>query len=153
MSITQREWELLSKLYAASKAMRIFTVKKSQSELSKEMGITRQALNIHLRRLKEEGLIRTGKGFIDLTEKALSVLGVEAANCFILVKVQPKLRNEVYSAMSRLPIEGGYRVTGDVDLVLIVNQSNLASVLRELSKLDGVIHTSSHIVIEELKPH
>jgi len=50
-----------------------------------------------------------------------------------------------------MPIEQVYRVTGEVDLVLVLEQNLLASVLRELSKMEGVIHTSSHIVIETIK--
>ena len=37
-----------------------------QDELSKNLGISRQALQRHLRKLREQGLIHTGMGFIDV---------------------------------------------------------------------------------------
>ncbi|RLF11291.1 MAG: AsnC family transcriptional regulator [Thermoprotei archaeon] len=134
-----------------SRGIKVYTVDKPQSELAKELGITRQALNMHLHRLREEELVRTGRGFIELTTKALEFLGVERANSFIFVKIEPRLREQVYEKILKMPIEQVYRVTGEVDLVLVLEQNLLASVLRELSKMEGVIHTSSHIVIETIK--
>ncbi len=67
-----RQLKLLRKLYEEGKTIEVHTVEKTQDELSKELGITRQALSNHLKVLKELGYIRTGRGFIDLTEKALS---------------------------------------------------------------------------------
>jgi len=63
----------------------------------RELGIMRQALNMHLHRLREEDLVRTGRGFVELTSKALEVLGVERANSFVFVKIEPRLRESVYA--------------------------------------------------------
>jgi len=89
-AITQRQREILYKLYLMSRGIKVYTVDKPQSELAKELGITRQALNMHLHRLREEELVRTGRGFIELTTKALEFLGVERANSFIFVKYTRK---------------------------------------------------------------
>jgi len=151
VSITQRQREILYRLYLMSRAMRVYTVDKPQSDLARELGITRQALNMHLHRLREEALIRTGRGFIELTSKALEVLGVERANSFVFVKIEPRLREQVYAKILKMPVEQVYRVTGEVDLILVLEQSALASVLKELSRMEGVLHTSSHIVIETMK--
>ncbi len=151
ISLTEKQLRLLNMLFNMSKALRVYTVEKSQDTLAKELGITRQALNIHLRRLKEEGLIRTGRGFIDLTEKALKVLKAEATSAFVLIRVEPKFRQEVYKKVLKLPAEKIYRVTGEIDLIAIVGQSRLDSFLKELSAIEGVRETSAHIVIEALK--
>ncbi|MCD6509406.1 MAG: Lrp/AsnC family transcriptional regulator [Thermoprotei archaeon] len=151
VTLTEKQLRLLHMLFGMSKALRVYTVEKSQDMLAKELGITRQALNIHLRRLKEEGLIRTGRGFIDLTEKALRVLKAEAASAFVLIKVEPKLRQEAYKRISELPVEKLYRVTGGIDLIAMVDQSKLDSFLRGLSTVEGVRETSAHVVIEILK--
>ncbi|MEM4700250.1 MAG: Lrp/AsnC family transcriptional regulator [Candidatus Nezhaarchaeales archaeon] len=124
---------------------------KSQSLLAKELGITRQALSMHLHRLREEGLIRTGRGFIELTPKALELLGVKREDSFVFVRVEPRLREQVYANVLKMPVKQVYRVTGDVDLILVLEQSALAEVLRDLSKMTGVTHTSSHVVIEAMK--
>lgn len=131
--------------------MKVYTVNKSQSLLAKELGITRQALSMHLHRLREEGLIRTGRGFIELTPKALELLGVKREDSFVFVRVEPRLREQVYANVLKMPVKQVYRVTGDVDLILVLEQSALAEVLRDLSKMTGVTHTSSHVVIEAMK--
>lgn len=151
VSITQRQREVLYRLYLMSKAMKVYAVNKSQSDLARELGITRQALNMHLHRLREEALVRTGRGFIELTPKALEVLGVERASSFVFVKIEPRLREKVYAKVLEMPVGQVFRVTGDVDLILVLEQRVLADVLRELSKMEGVLHTSSHIVIETIK--
>ncbi len=149
--LTEKQLRLLHMLFNMSRAMRVYTVEKSQEALAKELGITRQALNIHLRRLKEEGLIRTGRGFIDLTEKAVRVLKAQTSSALVLIKVEPKLRQQAYKKIVKLPIEKLYRVTGEIDLVAIVDQSKLDQFLREISSIEGVKETSAHVVIEVLK--
>lgn len=149
--ITQRQREILYRLYLMSRALKVYTVDKSQSDLARELGITRQALNMHLHRLREEELVRTGRGFVELTSKALEVLGVERANSFVFVKIEPRLRESVYAKILEMPVEQVYRVTGEVDLILVLEQGALAGVLKELSRMEGVTHTSSHIVIETIK--
>ncbi|MCS7366236.1 MAG: helix-turn-helix domain-containing protein [archaeon GB-1867-035] len=151
INLTERQRDLLMKLYKSSKSITVLTVPKSQSELARELGITRQALSIHLRKFKEEGLIRTGRGFIDLTEKALKVLKIRSANAFVFIKIQPQLRQIAYEKIKKLSADRLYRVTGEIDLIAIVDQSMLDSFLRSVSKVEGVISTSAHIVIESLK--
>lgn len=151
VSITRRQQEILYKLYLMSQAMKVYTVNKPQTLLAKELGITRQALSMHLHRLREEGLIRTGRGFVELTSKALELLGVKREDSFVFVRVEPRLREQVYANVLKMPVKQVYRVTGDVDLILVLEQSTLAEVLRDLSRMAGVTYTSSHIVIEVIK--
>jgi len=149
--LTEKQLQLLKLLLNKSIQMRVFTVQETQNELARELGVTRQALNVHLRRLREEGLVRTGRGFIDLTEKALEVIGVKAADVFVLIKVEPRLRSQAYMKIKSLPVEKIYRVTGDIDLIVLVNQAKLDEFLREASKIEGVKETVTHVVIESLK--
>lgn len=151
VNITRRQQEILYKLYLMSQAMKVYTVNKSQTLLAKELGITRQALSMHLHRLREEGLIRTGRGFVELTSKALELLGVKREDSFVFVRVEPRLREQVYANVLKMPVKQVYRVTGDVDLILVLEQSTLAEVLRDLSRMAGVTYTSSHVVIEVIK--
>ena len=142
---------LLKFLFQKSQPMQIFTIRETQSELARELGITRQALNIHLRKLREEGLIRTGRGFIDLTEKALELLGVKTADVFVLIKVEPKARALAYAKIKNLPVEKVYRVTGEVDVIAVVNQSKLDEFLKKVSKIEGIRETTTHVVVETIK--
>ncbi|HDD63571.1 MAG: AsnC family transcriptional regulator [Thermoprotei archaeon] len=149
--LTDKQLQLLKLLLKKSKSMQIFTVTETQNELAKELGITRQALNVHLRKLRENGLIRTGRGFIDLTEKALEALGVKSADVFVLVRVEPRMRNHAYARIKALPVEKIYRVTGEIDLIIVVNQAHLDEFLRKISRIEGVEETVTHVVIESIK--
>lgn len=150
-SLTDRQMQLLRMLYKISNSTDVFTVKKTQGELAKELNLTRQALNIHLRRMREENLIRTGRGFIDLTERALQVLGVGTTEAFIFLKIQPSQREYVYERVRKLPSSKIFRVTGEIDIVAVVPQARLDEFLEAVSGIDGVISTSSHVVISIIK--
>lgn len=150
--LTEKQFKMLSKLYENSREINVRSIYKSQSELANELGITRQALSIHLRKLKENGLIRTGRGFIDLTEKALKILEETTSDSFVMIKVQPQKRNQVYEQMTRIPyLKSAYRVTGEIDIIAVVKQSVLDDFLKEISKMDGIILTSTHVVITKIK--
>mgnify|MGYP000380218352 FL=1 len=152
IKLTEKQLTILKYLLENSQGMEIFIVNKSQSELARELGITRQALNVHLRKLREEGLIKTGRGFIMLTEKALEILGMRSAEVFVLVKVEPRARNQTYARIVKtLPVEKVYRVTGEIDLIVVVNQSKLDEFLKQISRIEGVKETVTHVVIETLK--
>lgn len=138
-------------LFNMSEGTTVFTIKKTQTELARELNISRQALNIHLRRLKEEGFIRTGRGFIDITKKALQLIGMEGSEAFVFLKVVPKRREEVYNKVKELPCTKLYRVTGEIDLIAIVPQAHLNKFLESVASIDGIERTSSHVVISTLK--
>jgi DNA-binding Lrp family transcriptional regulator len=150
-SLTDRQVQLLRMLYKVSTSTNVFTVKKTQGELAKELSLTRQALNIHLRRLREEGLIRTGRGFIDLTERALQTLGIGTTEAFVFLKIQPSKREYVYERIRKIASSKVFRVTGEIDLVAVVPQARLDMFLESVSGIDGVISTSSHVVISIIK--
>ncbi|MEM4721578.1 MAG: Lrp/AsnC family transcriptional regulator [Candidatus Methanomethylicaceae archaeon] len=150
-SLTDRQLQILRMLFKISDSATVFTVKKTQTELAKELNLTRQALNIHLRRLREEGLIRTGRGFIDLTRKALQILGAGTSEAFVFLKVVPSKREQVYELVKSLPSIRLFRVTGEIDLVAMVPQAQLDSFLERVSSIEGVESTSSHVIISVLK--
>ncbi len=129
----------------------MFRVQVKQSDLAKGLSITRQALNIHLKKLREGGYISTGRGFIDILEAGLSFLGRASQPQFVFTKVSPGKRESAYREISRLPTRSMYRVAGDMDLVIIVDRDRLDDVLRAVSSIDGVKETKSYVTIEALK--
>lgn len=131
--------------------MTTLTIQTKQSELAKELGITRQALNVHLRRLRDGNYIRTGRGFIDITEKGVKALGLSANPTFVFLKVSPHKRNQAYKAISALPIQRIFRVAGDMDLLILVDSEKLDPVLRQISLVEGIEDTHSYITIEAIK--
>lgn len=150
-TLTEKQIELIKHLFKKSKPMRVFTVTDTQLKISQDIGISRQALNIHLRKLKELGYIRTGRGFIDLTENVLPIIGKQRGDAFIFVKLDPPKRLPAYEAIKELPVDKIYRVTGDIDVILQVSQPMLDEVLDKINSIDGVRETKTYVVIETLK--
>ena len=142
---------ILRLLYEKGEVTSIYTVRLKQSELAKQLGITRQALNIHLRKLRNEGYIRTGRGFIDITEKGLQALGLSANPVFIFVKVVPQMRSEAYKKIAKLPTLRVFRVAGDIDLIILATREKLDEILKEISQIKGIEDTRSYVAIEAVK--
>ena len=100
-----RALRLLRMLYEQGEPATTYTVKVKQSELAEQLGISRQALNVHLRKLRDFGCIRTGRGFIDITEEGLRVLGVFVNPAFVFIKISPLRREEAYQKILELYLQ------------------------------------------------
>ncbi len=148
---TGRPLRLLHMLYSRGKATTTYTLMVKQSELAKQLNISRQALNVHLRKLRDQGHIRTGRGFIDVTEKGLAVLGISANPAFVFIKVSPLKRSHVYEQIMQFPIQRVFRVTGDMDAVLQVEREKLDEALKQLASIEGIQDTRSYITIQTLR--
>ncbi len=149
--ISGRPLRLLRMLYAQGIPMTTYTIRMKQSELAKKLEITRQALNVHLRKLRNEGYIRTGRGFIDITEKGLSVLGISLNPAFVFIKVSPLKRSEAYKEIVKFPVQRIFRVAGDMDAILIVERGKLDEALRKLAFVEGIQDTKSYVAIQTIK--
>jgi len=148
---TGRPLRLLHMLYEKGKPTTTYTLMVKQSELAKQLNISRQALNVHLRKLRDQGHIRTGRGFIDVTEKGLSVLGISVNPAFVFIKVSPLKRSGAYQQIMQFPVQRVFRVTGDMDAILQVEREKLNEALKKLALVDGVQETKSYITIQTLK--
>jgi DNA-binding Lrp family transcriptional regulator len=149
--LTKRSVQLLRKLYEKSKSATTYTLDVKQDELSEQLGISRQALNVHLKKLKDRNYIRTGRGFIDITEKGLSALGISSTPAFIFLKVSPIKRIQVYEKIRALSITRAFRIAGEVDALIMVERENLDAFLKKLYSIDGIEDTRSYVTIEIIK--
>lgn len=149
--LTRRSMQLLRMLYEKGKSTNTYTLHVKQDELAKQLGISRQALNVHLRKLRDLNYIRTGRGFIDVTEKGLTTLGIFSTPAFIFIKVSPLKRMHAYEKMKELTVQKAFRVAGDVDALLIVEREKLDEALKKLAAIDGVQDTKSYVTIETIK--
>jgi DNA-binding Lrp family transcriptional regulator len=122
-----------------------------QAELAKQLGISRQALNVHLRKLRDLNYVRTGRGFIDVTEQGLSALGLSSTPAFILIKVSPLKRSYAYDKIKQLNVQRAFRIAGDIDALAVVEREKLDEVLRGLSAIDGIQDTKSYVTIETIR--
>lgn len=150
-TLTRRSGQLLKMLYEKGEPTNIYSLHMKQDVLAKELGVSRQALNVHLRKLRNMGFIRTGRGFIDVTEKGLSILGFSASPAFILMKISPVKRIQVYERIKQLAVQRAFRIAGDVDGLLIVERGKLDEVLKKLYSIDGVQDTRSYVTIETVR--
>jgi len=148
---TGRPLRLLRILYTKGKATTTYSIRVKQSEFAKQLDISRQALNVHLRKLRQNGYIRTGRGFIDVTEKGLALLGVSVNPAFVFIKVSPLRRNEAYRKLMEFPIQRIFRVAGDMDAMLFVEREKLDDALKKLAAIEGIQETKSYVTIETLK--
>ncbi len=150
-TLTRRSLQLLKLLYEKGKSTNTYSLRVKQDQLAEELAISRQALNVHLRKLRNVSYIRTGRGFIDVTEKGLNALGVSAAPAFILMKISPPKRIHIYERIKELAIQRAFRIAGDVDALLIVEREKLDDVLKKLYSVDGIQETRSYVTIETIK--
>ena len=137
-------------LYEKGRSASTYTLSVKQDELSKQLGISRQALNVHLRKLKNTGYVRTGRGFIDITEKGLNALGISTTPAFILIKVSPIKRIQVYDKIRELAVSRAFRIAGEVDALIIVERQNLDEILKTLYAIDGIQDTRSYVTIDTI---
>jgi len=138
-------------LFDKGKSTSTYTLHLKQDELASKLGISRQALNVHLRKLRDLNYIRTGRGFIDVTERGLTALGISSTPAFILVKVSPLKRSYAYDKIKELAVQRAFRIAGDVDALVLVEREKLDEALKRLSSIDGIQDTKSYIAIETLR--
>jgi len=150
-ALTRRSGQLLRMLYERGESTSTFSLRLKQDELAKQLGISRQALNVHLRKLRELHYIRTGRGFIDVTDQGLSALGISSTPAFILIKVSPLKRSYVYEKVRELAVQRAFRIAGDVDALAVVDREKLDEVLKKLSSVDGIQDTKSYVTIETIR--
>ena len=150
-TLTRRSMQLLRLLYERGESTSTYTLRLKQDELAKQLGISRQALNVHLRKLRDLRYIRTGRGFIDVTEQGLSALGISSTPAFILIKVSPLKRSYVYEKVKELAVQRAFRIAGDVDALAVVDSEKLDEVLKRLSSVDGIQDTKSYVTIEAIR--
>lgn len=151
VSLSKTLLTILKMLREKAKPEFVYVAPVSQSELASKLGVTRQALNMHLRKLAKMGLARSGRGFIEITEKGLAVLGEYSKPAFVLISVEPTHRTEVYEAIKKMGVVRVNRLSGDVDLMVEVSGSDIPQFLGEVSKLPGVKQTRTYFVLETLK--
>jgi DNA-binding Lrp family transcriptional regulator len=144
---TSRSTEILKLLLQNGSKKTVYSVPIGQVGLAKELQITRQTLSLHFKKLREYGLIQVGRDFINVTEEGLEALGYRRETAIVNVRVLPQKRSEAVQKISELPATEVFRVVGDVDVVLIIEQERLDHILEALSHIDGVVETKSLVSI------
>ena len=144
---TTKPLQILELLLQNGDRKTVYSVSVGQAELAKGLQITRQALSLHFKKLRESGLIQVGRGFINVTKEGLKAVGYRTDPVILNVRILPQKRSEAIQRIDELPATEIFRVTGDADVVLIVEQDRLDRILEALSHIDGVVETKSLVSI------
>ncbi len=83
-------------------------------------------------------------------EAGLPLLGKTGQPTFVFTRISPGKRESAYREISRLSTKSIHRVTGDMDLVIVVEREKLDNILRAISSIEGVEETRSYVTIEAL---
>jgi DNA-binding Lrp family transcriptional regulator len=70
---------------------------------------------------------------------------------FILIKVSPVKRIQVYSKIKELSVSRAFRIAGEVDALIMVERENMDETLKRLYAIDGIQDTRSYVTIETIK--
>jgi DNA-binding Lrp family transcriptional regulator len=145
--LTRKSSQLLKMLWNNGTRHTVYSFYANQKDIARKWNVTRQALSIHFRRLRESGMVQIGRGFINVTEEGLRAIGYNSNPVIVMVRISPNKRLEVFPKIITLPVAEVFRVTGEVDLVLILDQDKLDQTLAMLASIDGVVETKSLVSI------
>lgn len=149
--LTRKSLHVLRLLCQSGNRRTVLTSELTQPELAHRLHITRQALSIHVKRLTESGFIQVGRGFVNVTEKGLKGVGYHRNPVILIVRVTPQNQLEALEKIKKLPASDIFRVAGDADFALLIEQGNLDQVLGSLYAIEGVIETKTLIATETVR--
>ncbi|MCI4455954.1 MAG: Lrp/AsnC family transcriptional regulator [Sulfolobus sp.] len=121
----------------------------SFSKIAQMLNMSESTIHMRIKRLRELGILRGFYADIDMEKIGLKVLA------FVQLKADPKKYEQVLNVLKEMKeVAEIYDVTGEYyALVKVVVPSNedLAKVLDEIGKLDGVTDTYTMIVLRVIK--
>ncbi len=150
-TLSGRPLRLLRTLHADGHSETSYCIGVKQSELAKQLGISRQALSSQLRKLRRMGYIRTGRGFIDITEKGLTFLGTSNTPGLVLIRTSQSKRELVYRKLQEIPLQRILSVKGDMDVILFLEPEKLDETLKKIGAIEGVEETKFYLTRDVLK--
>jgi DNA-binding Lrp family transcriptional regulator len=148
--VTPRSMQILRLLRENGDRKTVYSFFTSQADLASKLHITRQALSVHFKRLREFGFVQVGRGFVDVTEDGLRAIGHNLNPVIVTLRLSPQNRLGAFAKIKELPVIEMFRVTGDWDVVLIVEQDDLDAVLQVLDGIEGNLETKSLVSIETM---
>ena len=118
-------------------------------ELGKKLNMSPSTAYIRVRRLKEGGYIRKTIVLVDYSKVGYRI------KAFIFVKVDPKKFDSVIKHIEKIDkVLHMYDITGEPALLLYAvtkDHDDLAVLLDEIGKIDGVLSTNTMVVLRTLK--
>ncbi len=153
--LTKKTVKVLRLLCESGNPTTVLASSITQRDLARKLHVTRQALSIHITRLADAGLIQAGRGFVNVTESGLKATGYHYNPAILMVRVAPQHQREAFEKIKGIRAFEIFRVAGDADFTLVVDQRDLDKVLQELYAIQGIVETRSLIATETVRqtPH
>jgi DNA-binding Lrp family transcriptional regulator len=149
--LTKKTVKVLRLLCESGNLTTVLASSITQHDLARKLHVTRQALSVHITRLTDAGLIQVGRGFINVTENGLKATGYHYNPAILIVRVAPQNQLDAYEKIKRIRAFEIFRVAGDADFALVIDQNDLDKVLQALYAIEGVIDTRSLIATETFR--
>ncbi len=119
------------------------------SEIAKRLGVSEATVHLRVRKLCRNGVIKKFQAIID-PEKVGKTL-----TAIIAIRAEPRKYESILERLKAMSnICEIYDVTGDYYAILKVRVSSreeLAKVLDEIGKLDGILNTTTMVVLRVIK--
>ncbi|HIQ03666.1 MAG TPA: Lrp/AsnC family transcriptional regulator [Desulfurococcales archaeon] len=119
------------------------------SRLAKILNVSEATIHLRIKKLKQLGILRGFHADIDPAKVGKGTLA------FVLIKAQPKLYDHVLSKLSKLKdVYELYDVTGEfyaLAKVRVSDREDLARLLDEIGRIDGVESTYTMYVLRVIK--
>ena len=151
--LTKKSMKILRLLCETGNQTNVLAANISQPELARKLHVTRQALSVHVTRLVDAGFIQLGRGFINVTEEGLRATGYRQNPVILTVRVTPQSQREAYEMIKKIHASEIFRVVGDADFVLVIEQRDLDSVLQTLYEIPGIVETKSLVTTENVRQY
>jgi DNA-binding Lrp family transcriptional regulator len=149
--LTRRSMHVLRLLCEDGNYSTFMTSHISQKDLAQKLQVTRQALSIHIRRLTESGFVQVGRGFVNVTGNGLRAVGYHSNPAILIIRLAPNKQLDAVERIKTMSAVEIFRVAGDADFAIIVEQELLDHTLAALYDIDGVIEIKKHIATEVIQ--
>lgn len=149
--LTRKSMHILRLLCEGGDHSTVMTSHISQKELARKLDITRQALSVHIKRLTESGFVQVGRGFVNVTGNGLRAVGYHNNPTILIIRLAPNKQLEAVERIKTIHAVEIFRVAGDADFAIIVEQENLDHTLAALYGIDGILEVKTLIATEVIQ--
>jgi len=119
------------------------------AEIAKRVGVSPSTVYMRIRKLKDQGIIKRLVAVVDP-----DLLGYKL-KALLFMTIDIKKFNKVVENLSSIPqVKSIYDVTGEWSLVctlLVKDHTELSKLLDQIGSIDGVLNTSTLVVLRVLK--
>ena len=119
------------------------------SRIAREVGLSEATIHLRIKRLRESGVLKGFTAIIDPEKIGKNTLA------FVLVRTDVRRHNEVLSEIAAIKdVQEAYDITGEYSALVKIrvgNREELAQVLDQIAKIEGVRETETLYVLRVIK--